>query len=121
MNHQGLGFGCPSHESSSLMGTSGNNKNASIDINDMPEEVVIQVYDDIDSSSIFGTFNLFDTFILLIDLPLRHPEIIDWDQTIAHLDTFQDDATLLQFIGAAEAAPYHHLVHNKVYKLDPQG
>lgn len=119
MNHQRFGFGRPSCEAASSRGTSGNNENDSLDINDMPEEVVIRAYDDIDSSSNFGTANLFYTSILLIDLPLHHPELFDWGQIVAHLDTFKDDTMLLQFLEVVEGAPYHHPEQNTVYKLDP--
>lgn len=77
VNHQGLGFGCPSHEASSSAGTSRNNGSVLVDIEDMHEEVVKQAYNDIDSSSSIGTSHLFDISILLIDLPLFHLELID--------------------------------------------
>lgn len=97
--HQGLGFGCPSYEVSSSIGTSRNNDN---------EEVVKQAYSDMDSYSTFGTSTLFDKSIFLIELPLDHPELIDWGQIVAHLDTFHNDVVLLQFLGANECAPYYH-------------
>lgn len=87
----------------------------------MLEEGVKQAYNGIDKSSTFGTSTLFGTFVLLIDFPLHHLELIDWGQTIAHLDTFQNDIVFLQFLGAIECAPYYHPTQNIVYKLDPQG
>ena len=58
----------------------------------------------------------------LIDLPLAHPELIDWDQpSVVHVDEFYTEHMLLKFMGAK-------MPHKKppppsafVYKLDPVG
>lgn len=56
-NNEGLGFGHPSCEPSSLASTSGNNADILVYPNELSKVVKI-VYNDIDSSSTFGTFEL---------------------------------------------------------------
>ncbi len=58
----------------------------------------------------------------LIDLPLAHPKLIDWDQpSVIHVDEFSTKHGLLKFMGVEmpHKRPPPPLAY--VYKLDPAG
>ena len=43
---------------------------------------------------------LYQLSLNLIDLPLTHPKLIDWEQpSVVHVDKFSIEHTLLKFMG----------------------
>jgi hypothetical protein len=93
-----------------------------IEIEDIPEEKIVKAYDDIfDDETLLGNVVLQQLSILSIDLPLRHPELIDWDQpSIIHIDEFPSEDALLSFMGAIEQSRDQGQHSAYVYKLDPK-
>lgn len=61
-----------------------------MEIKGIPEEEVKKSYNDIfDDETFLGNFVLHQLIIKLIELPLIHPRLIDWDQpSVAHIDEF---------------------------------
>ena len=58
----------------------------------------------------------------LIDLPLAHPELIDWDQpSVVHVDKFSTEYTLLKFMGAETQHKQPPPPSAYIYTLDPTG
>ena len=58
----------------------------------------------------------------LIDVPLTHPKLIDWDQpSVVHVDEFSTEHTLLKFMGAKTPHKQPPPPSAYVYKLDPAG
>ena len=131
--HQGLGFKTPRlHIQGPNTATGGtnmtsvpllNSQDNLIEIEDIPEEKEIRSYDDIFADdTLLGTSVLQQLAINLIDLPLIHPQLIDWDQpSIAHIDEFQSTEALLAFMGASGPQPIQDSESSHIYKLDPEG
>ena len=58
----------------------------------------------------------------LIDLPLTHPKLIDWDQpSVIHVDEFSTEHALLKFMGAKMPHKRPPPPSSYVYKMDPTG
>ena len=58
----------------------------------------------------------------LIDLPLTHPELIDWDQpSVVHVDEYSTEHMLLRFMGVETPHKWLPLPSTYVYKLDLAG
>ena len=65
---------------------------------------------------------LYQLSLNLIDLPLAHPKLIDWDQpSVVHVHEFSIEHALLKFMGVE--TPHKQLPPPSayVYKLDPAG
>ena len=65
---------------------------------------------------------LCELSINLIDLPLTHPKLIDWEQqSILHTDEFPTKEVLLRFMGVDTPHKKWKPPSAYVYKLDPKG
>jgi hypothetical protein len=93
----GLGFGKPTIGGTNKDGhTFSNIHHDLIEIEDIPEEIAMISYDDFPNNIFLRDSILRELSIHLIDLPLTHPELIDWDQpSIIHVDEFTSEHTLL--------------------------
>ena len=78
-----------------------NIQNNLVEVEDIPEEVEKKAYDDIFLDKIIlGASVLYQLSPNLIDLPLIHPELIDWDQpSVIHVDELSTKHALLKFMG----------------------
>lgn len=131
--YQGLGFNTSrlleQEPNTTTAGTNMTNVNFSnsqddlVTIEDIPEEKEIRSYDDIfDDDTLLGTSVLRQLTINLIELPLTHPELIDWDQpSITHIDEFQSMEALLEFMGASGPQSIQDSESSHIYKLNPEG
>ena len=100
-----------------------NIQNSLVEVEDIPEEVEKKAYDDIFLDEIIlGASVLCQLSLNLIDLPLTHPELIDWDQpSVVHVDEFSTEHALLKFMGAETPHKQPPPPSAYVYKLDPVG
>ena len=100
-----------------------NIQNNLVEVEDIPEEVEKKAYDDIFLDEvILGAFVFYQLTLNLIDLPLTHPELIDWDQpSVVHVDEFSTEHTLLKFMGVEMPHKWLPPPSTYVYKLDPTG
>ena len=123
-NKHGLGYGQPTIGGTSRDGHAFQNvHNELIEVKHIPEEVEKRAYDDIPIDDIsLGDSILHELSIHLIDLPLTHPELIDWGQpSILHVDEFPTDEALLRFMGAE--TPHKKLKPHSAYvcNINPKG
>ena len=100
-----------------------NIQNGLVEVEDIPEEVEKKAYDNIFLDEITLGASVFCQLSLnLIDLPLTHLELINWDQpSVVHADEFSIEHALLNFMG--EKTPHKQPPQPSayVYKLDPTG
>ena len=98
----GLGFGIPTTGGTNTDGHAFSNIHRDlVAIEDILEEVEKRAYDDIPDDISLGDSVLCELSIHFIDLPLAHPELIDWDQpSVMHVDEFTSEEALLRFMRA---------------------
>lgn len=79
-----------------------NIQNKHVEVEEIPEEVENKAYDDIFLDEIIlGDSVLYQLSLNPIDLPLAHPELIDWNQpSVVYIDKFSTEHVLLIFMGA---------------------
>ncbi|MDF3681012.1 hypothetical protein P3S38_28970, partial [Enterobacter hormaechei] len=116
----GLGFGVPTTGGTNETGHAFSNIHRDlVEIEDIPEEVEKRSYDDIPDQISLEDSVLQDLSIHLINLPLAHPQLIDWDQpSVIHIDEFTSEEALLRFMGAE--TPHKQMKPDSayIYKLD---
>lgn len=65
---------------------------------------------------------LYQLSLNLIDLPLTHPKLIDWDQpSVVHADEFSIENTLLRLKGIETPHKWPPPPSTYVYKTNPTG
>lgn len=118
-----LGFGIPTTEGTNTDGHAFLNIHHDlVEIEDIPEEVGKRAYDDILDKTSLRDSILQELSIHLIDLPLAHPELINWDQpSVIHIDEFTLEEALLRFMGAKTPHKKTKPDSTYIYKLDPKG
>ncbi len=105
--HQGkktkiLGYGLPAPGATTTEGhTFTNIENTLVEVEEIPKEVEKKAYNDIFLDKIIlRAFVLYQLSLNLIDLPLAHPKLIDWDQpSVVYVDEFSTEHVLLKFMG----------------------